>query len=114
VRRRVWLWVLGLVVGGGLIAVPDDDARVFSVSEGHGPALVDLAGMLIVTCSWLPSVTYVIGRRSRLTHRTIVLLLAGGALLGVTVGFDLGLWWVAAAGLAFAGNVSALVDCRGA
>lgn len=56
-RSTVKLWFLGSVAGALVVALPDNDARVFSLSQTHGPSTVDLLGMgvLVIACyRWLP------------------------------------------------------------
>ena len=44
-RRRVLAgWLIGSALGALLVALPDADNRVLSLSETHGPSPVDLAG----------------------------------------------------------------------
>lgn len=98
--RRLRLWAAGSVVGGVLVALPDDDDRVFSISGLHGPALVDLVGALVLVGSWLP-VAVLLPRLARSapvrTRRLAAVLGVGGAvMLVVTVAGDLGWWWVPA------------------
>jgi hypothetical protein len=37
-----------------VLALPDTGPRVLSLSETHGPSLVDSVGILIVVAGWLP------------------------------------------------------------
>ena len=50
---RSWRWwailsALGLVT----ILMPDTGSRLFSLSEGHGPSLIDGMGVLLLLAGW--------------------------------------------------------------
>lgn len=53
VTRGFTLWISLSVLGVGIIALPDDAPRVFSFSEGHGPSILDLPGVILVLAGWL-------------------------------------------------------------
>jgi hypothetical protein len=54
VRKRDWvIWLLGSSVGVGLVAAPDSDERLFSISRTHGPSLVDAIGSVILVAAWM-------------------------------------------------------------
>jgi hypothetical protein len=52
VRRAVLVWLVCSVLGGVLIALPDSDQRVFSLSAAHGPSMADLVGVLVMLAGW--------------------------------------------------------------
>jgi hypothetical protein len=109
----VVLWVLGSVVGAVVLARPDDDdARVVSLSEDHGPSPVDLAGIAVLAVVWLPVVAALWTRRHRLgaraRARAAALAAVGTAVLIVTIALDLGAGWLAGVALILAAHVVAL------
>lgn len=91
---------VGVVLGVVLVALPDSDRRVVSLSETHGPSLVDLVGSLVLTASWLPVPILAWRWRHRVSRWVWALagLLAGagGVALYLTISRDLGWWWVPA------------------
>ena len=99
---RPWLvWLLCSVVGTILVALPDPDRRVFSISDGHGPGVVDLAGALILSAGWaILDVQIWRGRRRlRSAHRRHLLLLGFAAVAGACLAVwsierDEGMWWL--------------------
>jgi hypothetical protein len=98
IRRRLVVWLVGSLVGVAVLALPDADDRLFSLSRTHGPSPVDVLGMLVLVAAWLP-VPGVLWRRRRAlrgTAATVVAVLAVTGLGGllVTVGLDLGAVYV--------------------
>jgi hypothetical protein len=90
----VVVWLLGSLVGAAIIALPDSDDRLFSLSRTHGPSPVDLLGMLVLLVAWIP-IPAILWRRRRALRggaaiAIAVLAVAGVVGLVVTVGFDLG------------------------
>lgn len=77
-----------------IIALPDFDNRVFSLSRTHGPSAVDLLGVHLLLAAWIPIPVLLWHRRRAFTGRlagvALVLGVAGVLGLVVTVGFDLG------------------------
>ncbi|MBM0225129.1 MULTISPECIES: hypothetical protein [Micromonospora] len=98
VASRLLGWLVGSAAGGLLIAMPDTGPRLFSFSRTHGPSLVDFVGMVIAVVAWLPAVWLIWRHRRALRGLTgwlsAGLALVGVALLTVTIGGDLGLWWL--------------------
>jgi hypothetical protein len=102
--RRSWLWwgilsALGLVT----ISVPDTGPRLFSLSEAHGPSLVDSMGVLFLVAGWavLDIATWR-RRRLRSLRREALLLMAtvgtaAVALVLWSVLGDHGAWWIVGA-----------------
>ena len=97
VRRALTTWVVGSALGVGVIAVPDDD-RAFSLSETHGPGVLDLVGIVVLTAAWVPVAAVLWAGRAVLATRggavVAVLFVLGGALLAVTIAADLGAWYL--------------------
>lgn len=110
-RRCVWC---ALVVGGvALMALPDDDVRVFSMSRTHGPAALDAVGIVFILAAWVLMLRGVWTRRSRLPRHAGWRLSIGAAVVG-GVGLvawsvlgDHGRWWLL--GAALAGGAQVLV-----
>ena len=101
VQRLLALWLIGSVIGAALIALPDDDERILSFSRSHGPALLDLVGMLILIACWLPVPVLLWRRRSLVPTRTwwsaAAVAAVGTLALVLTVGQDLGWGWLPSA-----------------
>ena len=95
---RVAAWLLGSAAGAAVIALPDSDDRVVSISQTHGPSLVDLIGMIIVLVAWLPVVALLWSHRALLRGRAARLaawlVVVGTVLLVITIGYDLGPIWL--------------------
>ncbi|HXF99058.1 MAG TPA: hypothetical protein VNJ46_10645 [Gaiellaceae bacterium] len=94
-----------MAVGGAIVALPDADDRLFSLSEKHGPAPADALGTAVLLAGYAILATLVWRRRRRLPRRglraALALVCAGVALLAPAVAFDLGpLWALAAAAMA--------------
>ena len=101
-RQRTALWVAGSVVGGAIVALPDSGRRLFSLSDSHGPSMLDLLGIVVLVATWLP-LAVLLPRLWRGAPRvaaaaTALLALAGAVGLVVTIGADLGWTWVLPAG----------------
>jgi len=94
IRRRLVVWLLGSVVGVAIIALPDSDDRLFSLSRTHGPSPADALGMLVLLAAWVPVPAVLWRRRTALHGRgaaaVAVLAVAGVVGLAVAVGLDLG------------------------
>jgi len=114
IRSRLLVWLVGSATGGLLLALPDSGPRLFSFSRTHGPSPVDFLGMIIAVAAWLPVVWLIWRRRSALRGGagagSAGLALVGVLLLAVTIGGDLGLWWLAAVTLLVAAQLIALVS----
>ena len=98
ISRRLVLWLVGSATGVLLLALPDDDDRVFSISDTHGPSVVDLLGMVIAIGAWGPIAASMWFGRSVLAtaERRLVsaVVVAAVVALAATVKLDLGHWWV--------------------
>jgi hypothetical protein len=101
-RTRLAVWLVGSGVGVAIVALPDSDDRVLSLSRTHGLAAVDLVGLVVLLAGWLPVPALLWARRRALAGpmgRTALVLAVGGALgLAVTVGLDLGWTYAVAVG----------------
>ncbi len=102
-------WLLGSAVGGLVVALPDSGERVFSFSETHGPSPLDLVGVVVLVGSWLPFAV-LLPSLWRIAKRGIawaagVLAVLGMVALVVTIGADLGWWWLAAVAMLVAAQL---------
>jgi hypothetical protein len=108
-RRVVAWWLAGSALGAGIVALPDDDDRVLSLSATHGPSAVDLVGTLVLVAAWLPVPATLWRRRDRVPRRTWLaasaLLVVGVVWLVTTIGLDAGWWWLPAVALLVAAQV---------
>lgn len=104
---RLWAgWLLCSLAGTVLIALPDPDNRLFSISEGHGPGPTDLVGALLLIAGWAAlDVLIWLGRRRFLSvgNARVALLgmaaVAGAVLVAWSVEQDVGNWWLLGVGL---------------
>jgi hypothetical protein len=99
--RLLWAAAVGVAVGVVLVALPDNDRRVLSLSETHGPSTLDLVGSILLTASWLP-VPVLAWRWRRRVPARVWGLVAGLAVVGAvalyaTISRDLGWWWLPSA-----------------
>ncbi|NUT22451.1 MAG: hypothetical protein HOV77_25035 [Hamadaea sp.] len=102
VRRQIVVALLLVVCGIGVLALPAglEGPQVIRFGPGHGPSLLDLAGIVLLTPGglWLLYLIF---------SRLAAARLPGGALFGVGAGFGLGLgltiasvfadfaaWWI--------------------
>ena len=112
IQKRLAVWAIGSAVGAAILALPDANDRVFSLSETHGPSPVDLVGLVIVVAAWVPIAGVIWVRRKSLTGpgawTAFVLTAVGVAMLVVTIGFDLGPIYLAAVGLMLTAQFLAL------
>lgn len=114
---RLWTaWLLCSLAGVVLIALPDADRRLFSISEGHGPGVTDLIGALLLTAGWIAlDVRIWLGRRRLLglcRQWLVPLVLAtvvGAVVIVWSVTQDAGMWWMAGAALVAGAQVTAAV-----
>ena len=112
-QAKTWAVWCALVVGGTvLLALPDNDVRVFTISRTHGPAALDTVGTVFVLVAWVVLLRGVWIRRSRLPRNAAwwaaigVSLVGGLALVAWSVLSDQGRWWLL--GIAFAGGAQVL------
>ena len=107
----VWLaWAAANIIGGVVIALPDEGPRLFSLSRTHGPSAIDAVGAALVLGGWivLDAATIVRWRaddRRRIPLAAIGLVVLGIAILVPSIALDLGAWWVLGAGLVAAVQV---------
>jgi hypothetical protein len=96
----------------GIIALPDPDHRVFSLSRTHGPSSIDLVGVVVLLLAWAPVVALLWSSRGRLTGRIrripTVLATTGMVWLVVTVAGDVAGLWLVGVGMLTAAQLIAL------
>jgi hypothetical protein len=99
--KRSWLsWAVLSTLGIVTILLPDTDRRLFSLSEGHGPSVVDAIGVVLLLAGWAVLDIATWRRRHALDHRREVIVamgavgVAAAALLLWSVLGDRGAWWV--------------------
>ena len=78
------------------MAAPDDDVRVVTISDTHGPAALDLVGVGLALLGWAPVVWYLVrSRPSRLVGGVAAAVaVASLPALALTLGLDLGWYWI--------------------
>ena len=113
-NRRVSWWIAGSAVGAAIVALPDSDQRVFSLSRTHGPAPLDLIGVTVLVAGWLP-VALVLPMLWRTAGKvasglSAALAAAGAAGLATTLAADIGGAWLVAASLLVAAQLVVIVD----
>lgn len=106
-------WSALVVTGLVIIALPDDDARLFTISRLHGPSAVDAIGILFILAAWLVVVAVIWRGRARLPRGPAWRILGlssfvvGTAVTAWSVLGDHGSWWVLGAALLAALQVTA-------
>jgi hypothetical protein len=45
-------WLLASVAGVAVLAAPDNDRRLFSISGTHGPSAMDAFGFVLILTAW--------------------------------------------------------------
>jgi hypothetical protein len=101
IRSRVAVWVGGSFIGAALLALPDgDDERIVSLSDTHGPGVVDAVGVVLLVAAWLPVAALFWRERSLLASRRsgrcgLVVSAIGSVGVLVAIALDASAWWVA-------------------
>lgn len=52
-KKEFWIYLSIIAVGVVIVALPDNDVRVFDISDKHGPAWQDVIGLLMVMIPWI-------------------------------------------------------------
>lgn len=113
VRFSLFVWAILWAIGVMVVALPDGDDRLFSLSRAHGPSPVDALGSLVMIAGWLVFVAALWRRRVRIAgqsgshpHGAAVFALGLGAgLLVASVAGDFAYWWTIGAALLVAGQL---------
>jgi hypothetical protein len=107
------VWLFGSLVGALIVALPDDNARLFSLSRTHGPSAGDLLGIAILIAAWLPVLLHLWSGRSSLRGRwgALPALLAGTGILvlAITIAADTPGWWLVGVTLLILAQLLAVV-----
>jgi hypothetical protein len=93
-----------LVVGAIVVSLPDDDERLFSLSETHGPSPLDAVGIVLALAGWGVLLGALWRGRDRLARPAPlvaggVVFAIGAAILAVAIATDAGWWWLLGAAL---------------
>src|SRR6187399_2318398 len=99
------LFIIGLVI----VILPDNNERVFSLSEDHGPSLQDITGLTLLLCPYIYTIILAWRKRQHLKpyqNTTAfklgsILFVLGLALVIVSVLNDVGSWWLLGAAIMF-------------
>ena len=118
--RVLALTLLLIVVGTAVVALPDDDRRLFSISRDHGPSPLDAAGTALVLAGWTLAVHRIWQRRrevQRRLHPVGVAAASAAVLAGLVLVFwsvlgNHGAWWVVGIVLAVMPQFVALIAAR--
>jgi hypothetical protein len=102
--RRSWLW-WGILSALGLVGIllPDTGRRLFSLSQAHGPSLVDGVGVLLLLAGWaVLDIASWRRRRGFRPRREVLLLIAAAGTAAVALVLwsvlgDHGAWWIVGA-----------------
>ena len=109
-RLALAIWLKSTIIGGVIVALPDDGQRLVSFSDAHGPSLLDAAGIALAIGGWLVFVAALLKRRpllrSRLSgsrHAFIVpfIIGLGAGLILASVVSDFTGWWIVGATMLF-------------
>ncbi|QHT65801.1 hypothetical protein GXP67_03535 [Rhodocytophaga rosea] len=113
--KNTWLKLILLIVGCIIVALPDSNERLFSMSEDHGPSLQDAVGVVLILVAyvWL-MVDVWIRREKLLSYSNSRIFKAGLFVVGLAYGLiiasvmnDYKSWWIA--GIAFITLIHGLI-----
>ena len=102
-------WFALSLIGTVVVILPDQGARVLSLSNDHGPSASDSIGVIVLLVGWLCLLVPLL-RARRLVPKPRLVLMAFCAGLVVTawsVLLDAGLWWILGVTLAAGVKVAA-------
>jgi hypothetical protein len=119
-KREFWIYVSIILVGIVIVALPDNDIRVFDTSDKHGPAWLDVIGLLMVMIPWLILAIGALAKWRivllRLGRRLVTVLIAiaaiGLMIVAVSIRSDNNTWLTGAAISAIAQMVLMVVANR--
>jgi uncharacterized membrane protein YidH (DUF202 family) len=94
--------ILLLAVGFIIVALPDSDKRLFSISKDHGPSLQDTIGLVMILIGYGWFVKQAWKRRERIMKYKrlssfkilFFLFVFGLGVIIVSVVSDYGYWWI--------------------
>jgi drug/metabolite transporter (DMT)-like permease len=107
ILKKIIFMLILIVIGLVIVALPDSDERLFSISKDHGPSMQDAIGlvMLLIGYGWFLIQTWkrrgrLLQYKKRLSFKLILPVIVIGigiALIIVSVVNDFGYWWVGGA-----------------
>lgn len=107
-RLALAVWLVSTLIGGVIVALPDDGQPLVSFSDAHGPSLLDAAGIALAVGGWLVFITAFYRRRSSFQSRlsssrrmivaSFIIGLGAGLILASVVNDFTG-WWVIGAAM---------------
>ncbi len=120
VPNRLVLAVALVVVGSVIVALPDSDRRLVSLSEEHGPSALDAVGIAVLLVGWLVAARELWARRRAVLRQagrrgTVVASFAtglGSGLLVASVFGDFAWWWAIGAAILAAVQIAAFLTLR--
>jgi len=100
--KKIGLMLFLIAIGFVIVALPDADERLFSISRDHGPSLLDAIGLVILLIGHAGLVMEAWKHREKVFQykhsvyfRTGLFLLGAGLVLVlVSVLNDGGHWWI--------------------
>ncbi len=100
--NKIRILLLIILIGFVIVALPDSDVRLFSISKEHGPSLQDAIGLVLILSSytWLLIETWKKRQKvlkyqnSRFFKMGLFLLGLGYGLVIASVSNDYKYWWV--------------------
>lgn len=104
-KKQWFAWATLSALGVAIMALPDDNRRLFSLSRTHGPDPVDAVGAILLIVGWCLLLVAVWRHRHalptrwtwRLVAATVVVVAA--SVLVWSVSGDHGMWWLAGAAM---------------
>jgi hypothetical protein len=100
--NKTLLLLLVISIGIVIVALPDSDARLFSISKEHGPSLQDAVGLILILLPYVILLMHAWRQREKvLKHKnskwfktSLFLFGLGSGLLIASVLSDYSYWWV--------------------
>lgn len=101
-KGKIVLIISFILIGFIIVALPDSDERVFSISEDHGPSLRDVIGLILIISAYVWLGIEVRLRKEKLEqykstkfYRTSQFLSGVGlGLIIASVVSDFDKWWI--------------------
>lgn len=105
--NNVWVLLLLLFIGFVIVALPDNNERLFSISRDHGPSLQDAIGLIFIAIGYTGLAGKVWKQRRRIflyKHTKIFQLCLfifglGAGLIIASIAADFCHWWVVGAAM---------------